>query len=79
LDTAIIVGLMIGSVVAIALVFGKTVLSVAWTGKVYCRWTAVQSGTQNKIVEGHPRGKNYDSTKKAFANLNKNKESEGFS
>jgi hypothetical protein len=33
LDTAIIVGVMIGSVVAIALVFGKTVLSVAWTGK----------------------------------------------
>jgi hypothetical protein len=32
LDTAIIVGVMIGSVVAIALVFGKTVLSVAWTG-----------------------------------------------
>jgi hypothetical protein len=33
LDTAIIVGVIIGSVVAMVLVFGKTVLGVAWTGK----------------------------------------------
>ena len=79
MDTAIIVGVMIGSVVAIALVFGKTVLSVAWTGKDTNRWTAVQSGSQNKIVEDHSREKNSDSTKKAFANLNKSNESEGFS
>jgi hypothetical protein len=31
LDTAIIVGVIIGSVVAMVLVFGKTVLGVAWT------------------------------------------------
>jgi len=34
LDTAIIVGVVIGSVVAMALVFARTVLGVAWTGKV---------------------------------------------
>jgi hypothetical protein len=79
LDTAIIVGVRIGSVVAIALVFGKTVLSVAWTGKDTNRWTAVQSGTQNKIVEDHSQEKNNDSTKKEFANLNKSNESKGFS
>ena len=78
MDTAIIVGVLIGSVVAIALVFGKTVLSVAWTGKDTNRWTAVQSGTQNKIVEDHSQ-ENNDSTKKEFANLNKSNESEGFS
>jgi hypothetical protein len=33
LDTTIIVGAIIGSVVAMVLVFGKTVLGVAWTGK----------------------------------------------
>jgi len=33
LDTAITVGVVIGSVVALVLVFGKTVLGVAWTGK----------------------------------------------
>ena len=33
MDTAIIVGVIIGSVVAMVLIFGKTVLSVAWTGK----------------------------------------------
>jgi len=70
---------MIGYVVAIALVFGKTVLSVAWTGKDTSRWKAVQSATQNKIVEDHSREKNNDSTKKAFANLDKSNESEGFS
>jgi hypothetical protein len=32
LDTAIIVGVVIGSVVAMVLVFGRTVLNVAWTG-----------------------------------------------
>lgn len=33
MDTAIIVGVVIGSVVAMVLVFAKTVLGVAWTGK----------------------------------------------
>ena len=32
MDTTIIVGVIIGSVVAIILVFGKTVFRVAWTG-----------------------------------------------
>ena len=77
MDTAIIVGVMIGSVVAIALVFGKTVLSVAWTGKDTNRLTAVQSGNKNKIVEEHSQEKNNDSRMKGFANLNKNNESRG--
>lgn len=33
MDTAIIVGVVIGSVVAMVLIFAKTVLGVAWTGK----------------------------------------------
>ena len=33
MDTAIIVSVIIGSVVAMVLVFSKTVLGVAWTGK----------------------------------------------
>jgi len=48
LDAAIIVGVMIGSVVAIALVFGKTVLSVAWTGNDTKRLTSAQNGNKNK-------------------------------
>jgi hypothetical protein len=51
LDTAIIVGVIIGSVVAIALVFGKTVLSVAWTGKGVKRVTVVESGNKNNIIQ----------------------------
>jgi hypothetical protein len=47
LDTAIIVGVVIGSVVAMVLVFAKTVLGVAWTGK---STRSLKAGTsQNKI------------------------------
>jgi hypothetical protein len=44
LDTAIIVGVIIGSVVAMALVFGKTVLGVAWTGNGVKRVNVGESG-----------------------------------
>jgi hypothetical protein len=71
LDTAIIVGVMIGSVVAIALVFGKTVLSVAWTGNDTKRRTAVQNGNKNKIVQEHLQEKNEISRMKGFSKLGK--------
>jgi hypothetical protein len=71
LDTAIIVGVMIGSVVAIALVFGKTVLSVAWTGNDTKRLTAVQNGNKNKIVQEHLQEKNEISRMKGFSKLSK--------
>ena len=71
MDTAIIVGVMIGSVVAIALVFGKTVLSVAWTGNDTKRLTAVQNGNKNKIVQEHLQEKNDISRMKGFSKLSK--------
>lgn len=70
MDTAIIVGVVIGSVVAMALVFGKTVLSVAWTGNDTKRLTAEQSGNKNKIVQEHLQEKNDISRKKVFSKLN---------
>ena len=70
MDTAIIVGVVIGSVVAMALVFGKTVLSVAWTGNDIKRLTAEQSGNKNKIVQEHLQEKNDISRKKVFSKLN---------
>jgi hypothetical protein len=65
LDTAIIVGVIVGSVVAIALVFGKTVLGVAWTGNGTKRVTAVESGNENKIIQQGMQDKNEVSIKKA--------------
>ena len=62
---------MIGSVVAIALVFGKTVLSVAWTGNDTKRLTAAQNGNKNKIVQEHLQEKNDTSRMKGFSKLNK--------
>lgn len=62
---------MIGSVVAIALVFGKTVLSVAWTGNDTKRRTAVQNGNKNKIVQEHLQEKNEISRMKGFSKLGK--------
>jgi hypothetical protein len=58
LDTAIIVGVVMGSVVAIALVFGKTVLGVAWTGNGAKRVTLVESANKNNIIQQHIHDKN---------------------
>jgi hypothetical protein len=58
LDTAIIVGVIIGSVVAIALVFGKTVLGVAWTGNSAKRVNLVESANKNNIIQQHIQDKN---------------------
>jgi hypothetical protein len=71
LDTAIIVGVMIGSVVAIALVFGKTVLSVAWTGNDTKRLTSAQNANENKIVQEHLQEKNDTTRMKGFSKLSK--------
>lgn len=60
MDTAIIVGVgvIMGSVVAIALVFGKTVLGVAWTGNGAKRVTVVESGNKDNIFQQHMQDKN---------------------
>jgi hypothetical protein len=74
LDTAIIVGVgvIMGSVVAIALVFGKTVLGVAWTGNGAKRVTVVESGNKDNIFQQHMQDKNDVSIKKTSAsNLSK--------
>ena len=60
---------MIGSVVAIALVFGKTVQSVAWTGNDTKRLTSAQNGNKNKIVQEHLQEKNDISRMKGFSKL----------
>jgi len=71
LDTAIIVGVVIGSVVATALVFGKTVLGVAWTGNGAKRLTVVESGKKNKIIQQDMKGNNEVSIKKTSSKLSK--------
>lgn len=62
---------MIGSVVAIALVFGKTVLSVAWTGNDTKRLTSAQNRNKNKIVQEHLQEENDTSRMKGFSKLSK--------
>lgn len=70
MDTAIIVGVMIGSVVAIVLVFGKTVLRVAWTENDTNR---IQSRKYNDIIEAKFCDIK-DSRERVFSNLEKNGE-----
>ncbi|MGH9978149.1 MAG: hypothetical protein ACRD8Z_20310 [Nitrososphaeraceae archaeon] len=73
MDTAIIVGVMIGSVVAIALVFAKTVLSVAWTGNDTKRLTSAQNRNKNKIVQEHLQEEN-DTSRMKGLKLSKDKD-----
>jgi hypothetical protein len=51
LDTAIIVSVVIGSVVAMALVFAKTVLGVAWTDKSGRRIGVSEINNQNGVTQ----------------------------
>lgn len=53
MDTAIIVGLIIGSVVAMVLVFGKIVLGVAWTENNTRKLKMNQNRTVNRTVHEH--------------------------
>jgi hypothetical protein len=69
LDTAIIVGVIIGSVVAISLVFGKTVLGVAWTANGAKRVTVVESENKNNIIQQHMQDKNAVSIKKTSTSI----------
>lgn len=50
MDTAIIVSVVIGSVVAMALVFAKTVLGVAWTDKSARRVGVSEVSNQNGVM-----------------------------
>jgi hypothetical protein len=56
LDTAIIVSVIIGSVVAIVLVFAKTVLGVAWTGKSTRSVRTTETRIQDKLRQEYPLG-----------------------
>ncbi len=71
MDTAIIVGVIIGSVVAMALVFGKTVLGVAWTGNGVKRVNLGESGNKNKIIQQHKQDRIDASIKKTSSKLSK--------
>jgi hypothetical protein len=51
LDTAIIVSVVIGSVVAMALVFAKAVLGVAWTEKSVRRVGVSEVNNQNGVTK----------------------------
>lgn len=51
MDTAIIVSVVIGSVVAMALVFAKTVLGVAWTDKSGRRIGVSEINNQNGVTQ----------------------------
>lgn len=53
MDTAIIVGVIIGSVVAMVLVFGKIVLGVAWTENSARKLKVNQNRTVNRGVHEH--------------------------
>ena len=55
MDTAIVVGVIMGSVVAIALVFGKTVLGVAWTGNGAKRLSVQKSGNDKLSKDTYNR------------------------
>jgi hypothetical protein len=77
LDTAIIVGVVIGSVVAMVLVFGKIVLGVAWTENIARRLKMNQNRNVNRAV--HEHGQDTDDLRSAPLNLSesqneKNKE-----
>jgi hypothetical protein len=73
LDTAIIVGVMIGSVVAIVLVFGKTVLGIAWTENDTCKLKAIRTRNRNRVVQEHLQHTDDDTRRKVFSNQDQNK------
>jgi activator of 2-hydroxyglutaryl-CoA dehydratase len=53
LDTAIIIGVIIGSVATLALVFGKTVLGVAWTENGTREHEMIQTRNRYAAVQEH--------------------------
>ena len=55
MDTAIIVSVIIGSVVAMALVFAKVVLGVAWTGKSKGKFRTARISNHNNIIPNLPK------------------------
>ena len=53
MDTTIIIGVIIGSVVALVLLFGKMVLGVVWTGKGRKEHEVIQTGNRNIATQEH--------------------------
>jgi hypothetical protein len=70
LDTAIIVSVMIGSVVAMALVFAKVVLGVAWTGKSKGKFNTPQISNHNNIIQNLPKKADIETTVPTYAAAN---------
>jgi len=60
-----------GSVVAIALIFGKTVLGIAWTGNGVKRVSVVESGNKNNINQQHMQDENKISIKRTPSKVSK--------
>ena len=60
MDTAIIVGVVMGSVVAMVLIFAKTVLGVAWTGKGRISEDSNVKGVTGRLVSiDSPKGETH--------------------
>jgi hypothetical protein len=74
LDTAIIVSVVIGSVVAMALVFAKTVLGVAWTDKGARKVGVSEVNNQNGVMNEYLPSSN-NSQRESRSNQISNKES----
>ena len=53
MDTTIIIGVIIGSVITLVLVFGKTVLGVVWTGNGKKEHEIIQIRNRNAAVQEH--------------------------
>ena len=53
MDTTIIIGVIIGSVITLVLVFGKTVLGVVWTGNGKKEHEIIQTRNRNAAVQEH--------------------------
>jgi hypothetical protein len=68
LDTTIIISVIIGSVVTLVLVFGKTVLGVAWTER---ELEMIQTRNRNEAVQEHLHHA-HNSKRKVVLNQNEN-------
>jgi hypothetical protein len=71
LDTTIVIGVIIGSVVTLVLVFGKTVLRVVWTENGTRELEMIQTRNRNAAVQEHLHYAN-NRRREVFLNENEN-------
>lgn len=74
MDTAIIVSVIIGSVVAMVLVFGKTVLGVAWTGKNSSKLGIIGINSQYNSTQSHAVNTNTNNSEVGFNTILRDQE-----